>query len=97
MTEGNVFSLFTSAGGTTIQLTGGRGNYPILPDEGGNPILPDREYPIIPDGGTLIQLTGEGGTPILLMGYPHVAAGMPLAFTQEDFLVFMFVVCGESK
>ena len=75
MSEGNNFSLLFTRGG---------GGVPILPD--GVP------YPSWRGGGGCPQpvpMGGEGRPPPHRdwMGGVHAAGGMPLAFTQEDFLV----------
>ena len=114
MGEGNVFSLFTSgggsgpaAGGGQVQLPGGSG-----PAAGGGvrsscwggsgPAAGEGAGPAVGGvrsscRGGQVQLPGGvrsscwGGGSVQLGGvsilYP-LAGGMPLAFTQEDFLVF---------
>ena len=104
MGEGNSFSLFTSRGGTPPQVqVGGTpsqvqvGGYPIPgPGRWGYPIPgpgPGRGgTPSQVWGDTLSQVWGgySGYPPgIASTCYGYAAGGMPLAFTQEDFLVFV--------
>ena len=72
----------------------GPGGYPISGPGGGTPSQVQGGYPI----------SGLGRYPISGPGYPprqisiassfYVAGGMPLAFTQEDFLV-LFLTTGD--
>ena len=83
MTEGNVFTLFTSGGG------GGEPHpHPGQRGGAGTP-LPHRPG----------QIPGRGGgTPYWnsIAGTCYAAGGMPLAFTQEDFLIF-FLPCRQCE
>ena len=95
MGEGNSFSLFTSGGGgTPSQVQVGGAGYSISgPGRGGTPSqvggYPSRGG--YPSQGGVPQLGGgvTPGTPprIASTCYGYAAGGMPLAFTQEDFLV----------
>ena len=95
MGEGTVFSLSvhtsTGGGGTPSQVSVGGGWYSIPCLGGGYPI------PGL-DGGGVPPLARTGwGTPhppirqSSIASTCYVAAGMPLAFTQEDFLVV--IIC----
>ena len=75
MTEGNIFSLFTPAGG------GGVGGYPHPAADGGGrgtPIQPTGHFPILPDGG-YPQPSQQGLPPSLLMG------GLPPSFLMGGY------------
>ena len=70
MTEGNIFSLSTLAGGR-----GGGGSHPVNGRRGTPSFLTGERYPILPDGGTPILPVGGpqsflmmGGTSIYLIG-----------------------------
>ena len=87
MGEGNIFSLFTlveggGAGGTPSQVQ--VGGYPIPgPGRGGTPsqVQVGGGYPIPgPGGGGVPRQSSTAST-------CYAAGGVPLAFTQEDFLV----------
>ena len=82
--EGNIFSLFTPAGGGGIQPSGWwRRGYPIQPTGGGTPVQLTGGYPhpsqhegssILPIGGTPSFLIG--GSPIWpTRGHPDLANG----------------------
>ena len=83
MGEGNSFSLFTSGGGGPDPAL--EGEYLIQPWTGGG--IPIQSwmggYPIS-GGGTPCPGTPPG---IASTCYGYAAGGVPLAFTQEDFLV----------
>ena len=67
-----------------------QGTYPPGQDEG-------RGYPKLPTSPSQVR-TGEGGTPRYLLPHPwlrtcYTVGGMPLAVTQEDFLVLKIIYC----
>ena len=78
----------------------GRRGTPILPERGGGvptsfsmgdaPIHPSKGIPHVQVRSQV--RTGEGGTP---NRNSKAAGGMPLAFTQEDFLVLLVVLQSE--
>ena len=79
-------------GGRALFLPDRRGGTPILPEWGGGGVLPSfliGDTPILgQNGGYTLQVrsqakTGGGGVP------PNAAGDMPLASTQEDFLVYL--------
>ena len=91
MTKGNTFRLFTPAGGYPHSADG---RYPHLADqEGGVPpsFLAGMGYPILPDWGW--DWMGVPPSQVRRQSSRastcYAAGGMPLAFTQEDFLVLV--------
>ena len=100
MTEGNVFTLSTIAGGGGYPHPwSGRGGTPFSGLDGGTPIRTS-------EGGTPPSRPGMGGPPCpgQVSGWGggggtsnwniactcYAAGSMPLAFTQEDFLVWNY-------
>ena len=76
--------------GGTLPGPGG-GGYPARSSRGGYPGggYPGGGYPAW--GGTLVGGTLPGGYPVRTMGNTcYTAGGMPLAFMQEDFLVWFW-------
>ena len=80
MGEGNIFSLCVSS-----HLDGGGGGVEPLPRSR----LGGRGYPLPRSRwGYHLPRPGGGGTPTGIACTYYAAGDMPLAFTQEDFLVF---------
>ena len=77
-------------GGVPHLADRGEGSTPILPDRGCDPIL---LMGVPPSGQWGVPHVTDGGTPPIRRQSSrastcYTAGGMPLAFTQENFLVF---------
>ena len=85
--EGNVFSLSTLGGGGQVIVQPGGGQVRVQPGGGG-------QVRVQPGGGQVSR--GWGGGSVQPAGGVSIlrplTGGMPLAFTQEDFLVSVFSV-----